>query len=342
MQIISMDNSGRILLEKPHLEQVVKPLSRREFLRILALSAGSATTARILSACGASPSQSAKTRMAPPTPLAGSTYLAVARGGDDPEALVRRAVAAIGGMERFVPKGASVLVKPNVCTTGRAYEYAATTNPWVVAAVVKMCREAGAGSVRVFDNPFGGTAEEAFASSGIAEQVLAAGGDVEYPAAMKFVAMALPAGETLKKAQFYDGALDADVLINVPIPKHHSLAQLTIGMKNFLGVIRDRPEMHASLNQKLVDLNQFLLPTLTIVDAVRILTANGPTGGNLDDVRKLDTVIATHDGVAADAYAATLFGWSDPNRLLYVKYGAERGIGRSDLANLKIEEIAVG
>ncbi len=316
-------------------------LTRRKFLRWAAIGAGAAAGAQVLSACGGT-SSTATTRLPPPTPAPGSTYLAVTRGGDDPEVLVRRAVAAIGGMERFVPKGARVLVKPNVCSAGRAYEYAATTNPWVVAAVVKLCREAGAGSVRVYDNPFGGTAEDAFASSGIAEQVLAAGGEVEYPAAMKFVPVDLPAGQTLKKTDVYDGALNAGVLINVPIPKHHSLAQLTIGMKNFLGVIRDRPEMHASLNQKLVDLNQFLIPTLTIVDAVRILRANGPTGGNLDDVQKLDTVIATHDLVAADAYATTLFGWEDPDRLLYVKYGAERGIGRSDLVNLKIEEISVG
>jgi uncharacterized protein (DUF362 family) len=96
------------------------------------------------------------------------------------------------------------------------------------------------------------------------------------------------------------------------------------------------------VNRKLVDLNQYLRPTLTIVDAVRILTANGPTGGSLDDVRKVDTVIATHDGVAADAFATTLFGWEDPNRLSYVQYAAERGIGRSDLENLAIEEISVG
>jgi uncharacterized protein (DUF362 family) len=276
------------------------------------------------------------------SPAAGATYLAVARGGEDPEALVRRAVAAIGGMERFVARGADVIIKPNVCTAGRSYEYAATTNPWVVGAVVKLAREAGAGRVRVFDYPFGGGAEDAFASSGIAEQVAAAGGEMEYPASMKYVSVALPAGETLTKTIVYGEVLDADVLINVPIPKHHSLAQLTIGMKNMLGVVRDRPEMHASLSRKIVDLNQFLVPTLTIVDAVRILTANGPTGGSLQDVRKLDTVIATHDGVAADAYAATLFGWEDPERLGYVKYGAERGIGRSDLKNLAIEEIAVG
>ncbi len=316
-------------------------LTRREFLRWTMLGAGTAAGAQMLAACAPAAS-GGMTRMPPPAPAPGATYLAVARGGDDPEALVRRAVAAIGGMERFIPKGANVIIKPNVCTAGRAYEYAATTNPWVVGAVVKLAREAGAVRVRVFDNPFGGTAEDAFATSGIAEQVAAAGGEMEYPSAMKFVSVDLPAGEALKSTIVYGDVFDADVLINVPLPKHHSLAQLTIGMKNMLGVVRDRPLMHASLNRKLADLNQFLIPTLTIVDAVRILTANGPTGGNLQDVRKLDTVIATHDGVAADAYATTLFGWEDPERLLYVKYGAERGIGRSDLENLQIEEIAVG
>ncbi|MBN1440480.1 MAG: DUF362 domain-containing protein [Anaerolineales bacterium] len=317
-------------------------VTRREFLRMSAVAAGAAAGAPLLAACGGSAAPYAITRRPPPTPGPGETYLAVARGGDDPEALVRRAVAAVGGMERFVRRGANVLVKPNVCAAGRSYEYAATTNPWVVAAVVKLCREAGAGSVRVYDNPFSGSAEEAMASSGIAEAAQAAGAEIDYPAEMKFVSVGLPAGETLKQTRVYDGALNADALINVPILKHHSLAQLTVGMKNSLGLVRDRPEMHASLNRKLVDLNQFLLPTLTIVDAVRILRANGPTGGNPADVEKLDAVVATHDPVAADAYAATLFGWEDPERLPCVKYGAERGLGRSDLADLDIEEIPVG
>ena len=318
------------------------PLSRRDFLHWAALGAGAAAGSSLLAACGESSSASGGvTRLPPPTPAPGIAYLSVARGGDDPEELVRRAVAAIGGMERFVPKGSDVLVKPNACTAGRSYEYAATTNPWVVAAVVRMCREAGADRVRVYDHPFGGTAEQAFADSGIAEQAEAAGGELEYPAAMKYLAADMPASRQLKRAHFHDGVLGADVLINVPILKHHSLAQLTIGMKNLLGTVRDRPVLHTALNQNLVDLNRFLLPTLTIVDAVRILKANGPTGGNLDDVQRLDAVIATHDPVAADAYAATLFGWEDPERLGYVKIGAESGIGRSDLGNLAVEEIAI-
>ena len=320
----------------------MKSLTRRDFLRILALGAGSAASAQILSACGASPSQSVKTRVPQPTPLPGSTYLAVARGGDDPEALVRRAVESLGGIGRFVPHGAKVLIKPNLCISGRSYEYAVTTNPWVVGALVKLCKEAGASRILVFDNPTTGSSEDAFASSGIADQVAASGGEVEYVASMKFTPVDLPGAEWLKRSYIYDEVLNADVLINVPIAKHHNLTGLTLGMKNQLGTLRDRPEVHASIPHKLVDLSAFLRPTLTVVDAVRILLANGPQGGSLGDVKKTDTVIASADIVAADAYATRLFGWTDPNRLGYVKIGAERGLGRSDLENLTIAEVNVG
>jgi uncharacterized protein (DUF362 family) len=127
----------------------------------------------------------------------------------------------------------------------------------------------------------------------------------------------------------------------VPIAKHHSLAKLTLAMKNLMGVIRDRPAMHSNLGQRLADLASRVRPGLIVVDAVRILTANVPTGGNLDDVKKLDTVIATTDIVAADSYAATLFG-KQPMELDCVRAGTEMGLGRSDLNSLRIEEISVG
>ena len=107
------------------------------------------------------PTVGAATTVAP-----GSTYLAVARG-DDPAQLVRRAIKALGGMERFVKSGQSVIVKPNICVAYHPPEYAVTTNPQVVAELVKLCREAGASSVTVMDHPFGGTAEQAYKISQI-------------------------------------------------------------------------------------------------------------------------------------------------------------------------------
>ncbi|MCX6030933.1 MAG: DUF362 domain-containing protein [Chloroflexi bacterium] len=280
---------------------------------------------------------------ATPTPApAAAAYLAVARGAKaDPKELVRRAVAALGGIERFVKKGADVIVKPNVCTAYHGPEYASTTNPDVVAAIVQMCLAAGAKRVRVMDFPFGGTPQASYEISGIAAAVKAAGGEMEVMSRMKYRDVEIPDGKRLKKWQVYGDIVDADLVINVPIAKDHSATRLTLGMKNLMGVVYDRNGMHSrGLDQCIADINSVVKPQLTIVDAIRILTANGPTGGSLDDVKRMDTIIASADVVAADAYATSLFGMK-PADIGYIKYGAEMGLGKMDLKTVKVEEIAV-
>jgi uncharacterized protein (DUF362 family) len=254
--------------------------------------------------------------------------------------MVRRALAAMGGMEQFVKAGDDVIVKPNICVAYHTYEYAATTNPWVVGALVKLALEAGARRVRVMDHPFGGSAEQAYVKSGIKEQVEAAGGRMEVMTRFKFVDVNIPDGRDLQRCRIYDDVLKADVVIDVPIAKHHNLARLTLAMKNLMGVIADRPAMHRNLGQRLADLASRVQPTLTVVDAVRMLMDHGPTGGNLDDVRQANTIIASPDIVAADSYAATLFGLQ-PAELSYVQAGGAMGLGQSNLDALKIEEINV-
>jgi uncharacterized protein (DUF362 family) len=266
-------------------------------------------------------------------------YLAVARG-QDPEAIVRTAIESLGGMERFVKTGDDVIIKPNICVAYHTYEYAATTNPWVVGTLVGLCREAGAGHVRVMDYPFGGTPEQAYERSGIAEAVKNAGGEMEVMSNMKFRETEIPDGLDIKKWPVYVDALDADVLINVPIAKHHSLGRLTLGMKNLMGLIKDRGQMHFNLGQRLADITSLLRPQLTVVDAVRILTNHGPTGGNLDDVKLMNTVIASHDVVAADTYAAKLFGLKGDD-IPAIRAAVPMGLGTNDLTGVRVEEISV-
>lgn len=327
-------------------------LTRRQFLQTTALAISGLAASPLLSACGSpagspvAPTPRTARPAVSPSPVSASApanpypHLAVARHGE-PDALVRRALSALGGMQRFVPAGASVVIKPNICVAYHTYEYAATTNPWVVAALVRLSLEAGASSVRVMDFPFGGSPEEAYQRSGIAPEVIAAGGEMVAMPRLRFVPASLPQAVDLHEARIFQDILDADVLINVPVAKHHSLARLTLGMKNLMGTILDRSALHRNLGQRIADLSGFLRPTLTVIDAVRILTANGPTGGSLDDVQQLDTVIASPDIVAADSYAAGLFGLQ-PSDLAYVQAGAAAGLGSSDLENLKIEEIEVG
>ncbi len=332
-------------------------LSRREFIRnMIALGFSAATAGTLFSwlACSrkeslepvpvpppASPPASAAKPQKPaaPGPALGDTYLAVARG-ESPVAMVHAAIKALGGIERFVKSGNDVIIKPNICVAYHSYEYAATTNPEVVGALVALCLGAGARRVRVMDFGFGGRPEQAYSRSGISDAVGKAGGQMEVMSSVKYRDTAIPEGRDLTSWPVYGDVLDADVLINVPIAKHHNLARLTLGMKNLMGVVLNRGDFHSNLGQRIADLTSVVRPTLTVVDAVRILMNHGPTGGDLDDVKMTNTVIASHDIVAADAYATTLFGLSGAD-LPAVRAGAQMGLGTMELGSVKVEEINV-
>ncbi len=311
-------------------------LTRRQFLKLTGAAAAGVTL--LGTGCTAQPIET--TRQQSSAPTGDQAYLSVARGGD-PAAITKAAVAALGGIERFVRSGDDVIVKPNICVDYHPPEYAATTNPAVVATLVALCLGAGARRVRVMDTPLGGsTAESAYAVSGIGEAVRAAGGEMEVMSPVKFAQTAIPEGRDITEWEVYRDMLEADVLIDVPIAKHHSLARLSLGIKNLLGVITEPNQMHRNLGQRAADLASLVRPTLTVVDAVRILVDHGPTGGSLNDVQQTDTIIASHDIVAADAYAATLFDLTGAD-IAYVQAAADMGLGRMDLDNVKLEEIHV-
>lgn len=279
------------------------------------------------------------------TPVAAAD-LAVVRGADPAAAgavaaATERALAAIGGIERFVKSGYDVIVKPNICNAYHGPEYASTTNPEVVATLVRMCLGAGAKRVRVMDYPFGGTAANAYVTSGIEEAVRAAGGEMELMAPMAYVEAEIPEGQDIKRWPFYQPILEADLVINVPIAKHHNLARLTLAGKNLLGVIDNRGAIHRNMGTRIADLASLVRPQLTVMDAVRILMANGPTGGSLNDVKQMNTVIAGADWVAVDAYATSLFGMR-PEDISYIAAAAERGLGTADLDSIEVAELDLG
>ncbi len=307
-------------------------LTRRQFMQAAGIAAGAA-----LVGGGCSSEPEAGARPEPPAPTAGQAYLAVSRGSD-PASITRAALAALGGIERFVAAGADVIVKPNICVAYHSPEYAATTNPTVVATLVSLALEAGARRVRVMDTPLGGTAESAYAVSGISDAVQLAGGEMEVMSPVKFARYAIPQGRDITSWDVYRDIMEADVLINVPIAKDHALATLSLGQKNMLGVITDPNLFHSNLAQRVADLASLVRPTLTVVDAVRILVDHGPTGGSLNDVRRTDTVIASHDPVAADAYAATLFGLEGSD-VPYVQAAADMGLGTMNLSTIELEEV---
>jgi uncharacterized protein (DUF362 family) len=175
-------------------------------------------------------------------------------------------------------------------------------------------------------------------SSGIMEAAKAAGAKVSYVDERRFRSMDIK-GEALKTWEVYQEAVEVDKIINCPILKHHSLARLTMGMKNLMGAVGgNRARLHWHLDQAIVDLAAFFKPTLVVLDAVRILTANGPQGGSLKYVKRLNTVAAGVDSVAVDAVGAKIFGIS-PEEMNHLHIASERGLGRMDLGKLRIKEV---
>jgi len=255
--------------------------------------------------------------------------------GEDPARITKEAVAALGGMTKFVTNGDKVLLKPNI-GWDRTPQLAACTNPEVVKALVELCFEAGAKEVKVLDNPCN-PARRTYIRSGISKAAKDAGAKVPYPNDHKLKKIPLN-GERLKEWEVYSDFLETDKIINIPIAKHHSLSRVTLGMKNWLGALGgNRNQLHQSLDYAMVDLAAYFKPVLTVLDAYRVLFRNGPQGGRLSDVKNTKTVVAGVDYVAVDALGATSLDVV-PSELPFLKIAQARGLGESNLEKLVIEK----
>ncbi|MBM4377311.1 MAG: DUF362 domain-containing protein [Deltaproteobacteria bacterium] len=262
--------------------------------------------------------------------------LAIATSSTDPAELVRKAVDALGGMKRFVSRGDIVAVKPNI-GWDRTPLHAANTNPRVVAEVVRLAYDAGAKLVTVTDASCN-EPNRCFQRSGIWKAAYDVGANVLIPAEHRFRTMRLR-GELLDEWPVYRPLIDADKVINVPVAKHHNLAKFTAAMKNWYGILGGRRNrLHQSIDLSIADLATFLQPTLTIVDATRVLVRNGPQGGNVADAKDMHTVLASVDQVAADAYACSLIGVMR-EEVGYLKLGEERGLGTTRWETLRRAEV---
>ncbi len=261
--------------------------------------------------------------------------------------MVRCALNALGGMDKLISKGDRVIIKPNIAWNQRP-EFAANTNPYVVAALVELCREAGASGVKVMDHTCSANPEPSYENSGIATTARQAGAEVSYIDKSRFRDFTIADGKVVKSWPFYEEmvyANEVDVLINVPIAKQHGTSRLSMGLKNVFGMIGgDRGSLHTDIHPKIADLNKFVKIDLTVLDAFRILKNHGPTGGRLDDVdnspERARRIIVSTDPVAVDSYGTTLFG-IQPKDIGYIRESHEGGLGEIDFRSKGFEEIHV-
>ena len=274
-------------------------------------------------------------------PASGAKVLGVARG-DNYEAMLKMAIGAIGGLDHFIRQGDVVLIKPNVAFD-RAPKLGATTNPAVLAALVRLLRAAGAAEVRVADNPIE-SPENCFAKSGIADAAEQSGARLYLPSPTSFEMLEVPGAKLIAHWPFFARPFrGVDKVIGVAPIKDHNLCFASMTTKNWYGLLGGRRnQFHQDIHNIVADLALMMSPTFVILDASRILMKNGPTGGDLSDVVPGHTLVAATDQIAADAFGYSELLGRKTDLPQYLHNAQARGLGNPDWRNVPMKEEQVG
>ncbi len=276
---------------------------------------------------------------AEPVPEKVPDLVAVRNG--EPAQLLDAGLAALGGIERFVKPGQTVVIKPNI-GWNRAPESAADTNPDLVAHLVKLCLKAGAKSVQVFDHTCDKDWQSCYNVSGIGPAVEKAGGTMICGNLKSaYVPVEIPNGKVLRSAMLFRAVKECDVFINVPVLKNHGGAKYTGALKNLMGSIWDRPIMHRlGVQQAIADWAGVRKPDLNILDAYRAMQTGGPRGNKASVILPLKSLLISTDMAALDTAGAKMLG-IDPAIATHIALAAQMGLGQNDLSKVNIKKIAL-
>ncbi len=261
--------------------------------------------------------------------------------GTDKTKLMKACLKMINANGGFGKQAKSLALKVNAAWS-RTPEQGANTHPTLVSAFLKGVRDFGITKMDVPEHPCH-RAAESFKRSGISDAAKSAGAKmIDMKTKKKLYSdVTIPKGRNLTSARVAKHFLEADVVVNMPVAKHHGGATLTMAMKNWMGAVEDRGFWHRnSLHQCIADFSTFITPAWTIIDATRIMMDKGPQGP-AKTLKTPNLLIVSKDQVAADGYAATLFH-DDPRKVKYLGLAEEMGMGVIDAAQMNIHRVEVG
>lgn len=305
--------------------------TRKDFLRLSVSMAAGGLVPPLLRGALPEPVRAAAAQSLPD--------LVAVRDGS-PAQMFEAGVRALGGMGRFVKKGQSVLVKPNIGWSKTPSE-GADTNPELVGRVIAAAYSAGAGKVHCFDHAVNREAD-CYRRSGIERAVrdnggfMASGEDQS-----RYRTVPVPGARVLKEVAVHELYLDCDVVINVPILKCHGGGRMTAALKNLMGVVWDRRFWHRSdLQRCIAEFPLVRKPDLNVLDAYLVMVEHGPIGLSTEDLEAKKMQILSPDMVLTDTAGAKVLGLA-PDDIPYLDMAAELGIGRMDLDRAAVKRISL-
>ena len=263
--------------------------------------------------------------------------------GSDPAKMVAAALAALGGIGKFVKKGDFVVIKPNAGFANPP-AWATTTHPDTVAAIAKACLDAKAKEVLILEFPQGAKPEKCFDRCGLTAALASLSGvKTKLLTPADFQKVDVKGGVALKSVEVSKAVLSADVFINVPAAKSHFQSGVSLGLKNHMGLIKDRQAFHTALelHQAIADLGRVLKPNLTILDATRALLTNGPAGPG--ETSEPGRMIVGRKVTSVDAYGLTVAKFNNkamtPADARHIEFAGKAGLGEVDVAKMKVKKV---
>lgn len=227
--------------------------------------------------------------------------------GRDPGAMLQAGLELIGGLDSLALRGKRVLIKPNVVNDQPP---PTTTDPQVVASVVRAVRQGGAAEVIVADSSgiIRFPTSDNLAATGIRAAAERAGARVLALDEEPWVRIEPAGAKSLPRYYLSKPAYDADVFINVPVIKTHRFAEYSCCLKNLVGIThpRYRPSLaflSGDWHERIAELNLGVHPHLNIADGTTVMIAGGPTSGTPASANLL---LLSGDRLALDAVAIAL------------------------------------
>ncbi len=264
----------------------------------------------------------------------------------DPEKAIVKLFETLGGLDSMLADGpelSTVLLKPNLCLPNTS-DMGTTSSLSLMDALCSYLVENKVKKVIIADH----TLKKA---EDFADQELLKLAD-KYPAVkfilaneQRYYTPQTVEGKVLKSTELLKILGRVDLFINIPTAKHHAATQVSLSVKNLMGVIWDRAVFHTDLDMDLAlgDLAATVKPHLNIVDCYHVLLNGGPTGPG--PVVSDNRLFVSSDILAVDSVVTSRYNFggmsSSPDDIGHLYMAYENGVGEIDLDKIKVEKMTV-